>query len=331
MSRREVIGRLWNWLGSKMLTVILLITLSGTLLLSLVIPQAPVLTSDDAAFSRWLAEMRPTLGKWATPMSEIGLFTLRVSLWMRLLLGLLTLSTITRATMLIEQWSRLPSRRRWLQCLGCVGGLLIVIGWSAQTLRGWAEPGLIAWPDETIGIPRRGFTLPPLGESLPFLGKPYGIFLISEGDESMALEVRAENHTQRPLAILTSPQSAPQESLRIALTPQKPDAYFALPEKELGFRLSLQPETQEVQIQVYRIASGELVKEAFMQGSSSISAANLQIYLEDLPHLYFKVVYNPGAPLIALGLLLFGAGCVTGSSTQENLKRRIPISKDKKE
>ena len=47
--------------------------------LILFIPQASFPRSDGPRYLRWVAELRPTLGQWLTPLSSAGLLTLSLA------------------------------------------------------------------------------------------------------------------------------------------------------------------------------------------------------------------------------------------------------------
>jgi hypothetical protein len=278
------------------------------LLLSWLIPQSPVPSSDPVVFSRWLAETRTTLGQSADFLAAVGLLNLRNSLGMRLLMVSLVLILTVRMTTLAERWPRWTTTQHWIQGLIIIGAVAIVVGWSLQILFGWSETNLIAWEDEatasnhsfSVAAPRRPFSC--------FVDKTYGLFLISQGKRNQGVRVHAEGDAGQSLPLRTSSRSEPKESLKIPLTQESPDVYFALPEEELGFRISLQPEDQGIYVQVYRFASGALITDTVFQDTGDVSVADVHVYLERISYTRFTLVYNPGAPLIGLGLLLLGGG-----------------------
>ena len=291
--------------------MVVFIALILMLLLSWLIPQSPVPPTDHVMFSRWLAETRTTLGDAADVFETLGLFNLRSSLWMRLLLVWLSLIGTVRMTTLAERWSQLTHLQRGVQSVIVGGAVAILIGWMLQTGFSWSETNLIAWTDQ-VTIPNRELTLAaPDGPIAWCVDQTYGLFLVAQGKYAQGVEVRAEDNLGQPLPLHTSSHSAPNDSLNIALAQERPDVYFALPEAELGFRISLQSETEAIYVQVYRFASGALITDTVFQDAGDIAVADVHVYLERIPYTRFALVYNPGAPLIGLGLLLLGAGSVT--------------------
>ncbi len=227
---------------------------------------------------------------------------------MRALIVLLVFIVTVRVTTLVERWVRLTTVQRWVQGLIIIGATAIMVGWGLQTLFSWSEINLIAWSRE-VTVPNRGLSLvTPDGPIACFVDNTYGLFLIAQGEYKRGVRVRAEDEVGQPLPLHTSSHSAPNESLSIALTQKRPDVYFALPAAELGFRVSLQPEDERAYVQVYRFSSGALITDTLFQEAVDVVVADVHVYLERVPYTRFNLVYNPGAPLIGLGLLLFGGG-----------------------
>ncbi|MBN1487470.1 MAG: hypothetical protein JW981_07500 [Anaerolineae bacterium] len=301
--------KIWEWLNSKILLTITLIILLTTLLLSLIIPQAPNSTADNASFSRWLAEIYPRFGQQTNLLATTGLLTLRTSLWLRVVLGILGLLSVAHTSTLLEKWEEYTQSKRGLEILISAGSILILIGWSIQTLWGWTEPNLTVWPDEPVIISKHNINLPPPGKDIQLLSNHYGLYLFPDKGTGASLEIQAYKNSV-PLELLTSTHSTPQNQLRITLTTQEPDAYFVSPTEGLGFRVNLKAATAEPQLQIYRIASGELITETAIQDNIQISEANIEMRLVKLPYMKVKIVYNPGAPVLTLGLLLLSIGTI---------------------
>ena len=73
MQAQQILTRVWKWLSEdKRLGQLILVILIPYLLM-LVLPQAPVTVNDTAAFSRWLAELRPVLGASTKSLAALGL------------------------------------------------------------------------------------------------------------------------------------------------------------------------------------------------------------------------------------------------------------------
>ena len=160
MRVQRILNQMWRWLSADRRLAEALIALLIIQAIVLFFPQAPVSISTSPVYARWLAGLRPTFKTWTTPLATVGLFTLRTSLWMRVLLAWLALIVAARFDDLLEHWKEWLRSRRWLQVLVCVAGVLILAGWGMQTLWGWKQSDVIAWPETPIAIPERGMTLP---------------------------------------------------------------------------------------------------------------------------------------------------------------------------
>lgn len=305
MSWRQRAEQAWDWFGGPTFLTGILAFLGLILLLSLVLPQAPVSPADKAAFSRWLAEVQPTLGRWTEPLAALGWLSLRSSLWQRSALALLSLAVAVRAAGLVESWPQLAVCERIRRIMICAGGSLLLLGWGMQLTWGWVEPAVVTWPGESLVLPEQGLTLSPVTGTHRWLRRGYGLYLFHT-DTGLGLEAQAWDDAGDPVLLQASTQSAPQESLRLALSAPNPEAYFALPSADLVFRANMQapPPAASIQIQIYRSSTGELVTETNLSGSGDLFTSNLRLHLESIPLPCRRVIYNPGAPLTALGWLL---------------------------
>jgi hypothetical protein len=305
MSWQQRAEQAWDWLSEDTFLTRILALLGLILLLSLVLPQAPVFPADKAAFSRWLAEVQPALGRWTAPLTTLGWLSLRSSLWQRSALALLSLAVAVRAAGLVESWPQLVVFERVRRSMICVGGCLLLLGWGMQMTWGWVEPAVITWPGESLILPEQGLTLSPPTGTRRWLRRGYGLYLLHT-DTGIGLEAQAWDNAGDPVLLQASTQSAPQESLRLALSAPSPEAYFALPSADLVFRANMQapPPAASIQIQIYRSSTGELVTETTLSGSGDLFTSNLRLHLESTPLPCLRVIYNPGAPLTALGWLL---------------------------
>ncbi len=308
MRARQILNQVWQWLGADRRLVEALIVLLIIQAIVLFLPQAPVAISTSPVYARWLAGLRPTLKTWTTPLAMAGLLTLRTSLWMRILLAWLALIVAVRCADLFEHWKESTPSQRRLQVLACVAGVLIIAGWGAQTVWGWKQSDVIVWPATPITIPQRGLTLPARGEVspnrlIPLLTERYGLYFVPKGS-SVGLVVRALDEQGQVLPLSPSSREEPQEELRLALTVEAPEAYFALSQVGYVFRISRLRETAApLQVQVYRSADGKLLAETAMQDDGALFADNVRLELQRNALPSFEAVYNPGAPLEAVGLL----------------------------
>jgi hypothetical protein len=313
MRVRQILNRVWQWLSADRRLAEALIALLTIQAIVLFLPQAPVSISTSPIYARWLAGLRPTFKTWTTPLAAVGLLTVRTSLWMRVLLAWLALIIAACFDDLLEHWQEWPRSRRWLQALACVAGVLIIGGWGMQTLWGWKQSDVIVWPATPIVIPERGLTLPARDDVsqsrfIPLWTGQYGLYFVPKGS-SVGLVVQASDAQGEVLPLSPSARDEPQNKLRLALTVESPEAYFALPQVGYVFRLIRLPEIDgPIQAQVYRSADGELLVEKTLQdeallGNYVLFAGNVRLEVQRYALPRFEAVFNPGAPSEGLGML----------------------------
>ncbi|MGC9395459.1 MAG: hypothetical protein ACP5J4_11450 [Anaerolineae bacterium] len=304
---------MWRWLSEDRRLAEALIALLIIQAIVLFLPQAPVSISTSPVYARWLAGLRPTFKTWATPLATVGLFTLRTSLWMRVLLAWLALIIAVRFADLLEHWREWSHSRRWLRVLACVAGVFIITGWGMQTLWGWKQSDVIAWPETPIAISERGLTLPARddvsqGRFIPLPTGQYGLYFVPKGS-SVGLVVQASDAQGHVLPLSPTARDEPQDELRLALTVETPEAYFALPRVGYVFRLSRLHKTDgSIQAQVYRSADGELLVETTLQdeellGDYVLFADDVRLEVQRYALPRFEAVYNPGALFEGVGML----------------------------
>ncbi len=320
----RILERIWHGLQRTVVLLGILALLLLLLILTFALPQSPVSPADEAAFLRWLAQVRTSLGINVSLLASLGLLSLRFSWWARGVLALLALVAVARAARCVEQWEHLTLPGRIVQVAILVGALLLLTGWGAQLRSGWIETGISAWPDEALTLPSRDISLPAPEEPAWIRSARYGLYLIREGT-GLGLEITADEDGV-PISLLTSLQGEPMEHLRIILTPRAPDAYFALPSGRLIFRLTLQrpPPDAETRVQIYRGAGGDLQRETELQSGDTLSIDDVQVHLEGTPLPQLRMVYNPGAPLAAVGsgvLLLGTLAALSGHAGWLTLQR----------
>lgn len=308
MQARRVLDRIWQGLGEDRWLWAMLAGLLVAQLPGLFLPQAPVAPAQPAQFTRWLAEQRPTLGAWADALARGGWLSFRVSVWMRAIIAGVAVITAARGAWLLEHWGESSLRRRWLYGLICLGGGLIVLGWGAQMLWGWAETGIVAWPGQPVELPEHQVVIPARQAGMRWAGG-YGLYLLPQG-RSVGLELTVADVQGQPVGLQSSARGEPQARLNIALLPRAPETFFALPTEELIVRLSLRAEAPtEILVQAYRSASGELlIEDTLTADVLPLNGVRMYVTRYDLPS--FKAVYNPGAPLTAAGGLLISSGAI---------------------
>ncbi|HNT75187.1 MAG TPA: hypothetical protein PKH77_09230 [Anaerolineae bacterium] len=309
MRGRQIAERAWEWLGAEKRLTELIIAFLVLHILILVIPQSPIPTTADPTFTRWLAELPPTLGAWRALLAALSFFTLRTSLWMRGALMASGLILVIRLADLGEHWAEWSRGWRWRQVGIIAGGVLFIGGWGAYMVWGWAEPDLIAWPQAPLAIAERGLTLPE--PHFPLLTRHYGVYLIPQG-QTPGVEVRAftippQGGAPSSLALSRTARSAPEETLRWAFTPQAPETYFTIPDAELIFRISQSADVNNpsLQLQAYRSASGDLVTEMEFNANQDLVLDEIQVQIQYARLPCLTAIYNPGALFQILGGGLF--------------------------
>jgi len=309
MRIKHGINRLWTGLGHQIPATLAVVFLLSIQIAAFALPQIPVPPSESTAFSRWLAELQPSLGNQTRLLASLGLLTLRGSWLMRLGLALLTLVVAANFDALRESWEKpLRSRPQIGRLLICIGGILIIGGWGGQMLWGWRDPEVIAWPESDIVLRERDVAIAQPRGPLSIWTGQVGLYTLTRG-QRIGLEMQVTGAGKTQLGLLPSVNEAPQDSLRIAFTTGDPEAFFAVPEAGLIFRLNQLPDA--IQIQAYRSASGDLLVEHQLQADDSVSTLDIDgvtatIVQTLLPR--YEVVYNPGAVLEAVGLGLFAGG-----------------------
>ncbi len=321
MQGQRILNRLWQWLSEDRRLIEILAALSAIYFLILILPQAPMSPNSGPVFVRWLTQQRDMLGVWTGIFSRIGLLSLRTSIWLRAVLGLLVLILAVRCV------SRRSRAFRLATALICVGGLLFLAGWGMHTLWGWAEDSVFTWPESPVEVPDRQLLLPVPRSPLQFWTPEYGVYLLPK-KSSVGLEIQARSGDaeENLLSLQSTVHSAPESLLRIALTPQSPEAYFALLDAGLIFRIQQRNgAAPELWLQVYRSASGELLAERRLEDEGKnmkdevvVDVEDIHLFVEQITLSQFAVVYNPGAPLQVAGALLFAAGTFWTWSKRED-------------
>ena len=314
MHWREAIERVWKWLIGTAALLEILTALLLVLFLSFLLPQSPVSPADEAAFSRWTASIRPTWGSWVEPLTLLHWLSLRTSLWLRIPMALLALVTSARVAQLAATWHDHTVAERVCHLSIGFGALLLLVGWAVGLRWGWTVSDVMAWPGEALSLPEQGLMFPSVEADRRFAWYGYAHYLLRD-DSGVGLEARAYDETGSLVPLVTSTRGTAQEKVRLVLSPQNPEAYFAIPSAGLIFRASFQQEQGDsdptLLIQIYRSASGELITETVLRGDGSLLTETLNLQLKSVPLPQMRVVYNPGALLTAAGwLLLFLSGLI---------------------
>ncbi len=303
MRGRQLADRVWVWLKADRRVEEVLAAWGVLFLLTLAVPQFPASAGDALAFSRWLAEMRPSLGKGGRLLASLGLLSLRGSLWMRALMAFLAAVVVVRWVALVEAWAALPLHRRRVYVLTGLGGLCLLLGWELYARLGWIVPDLVAWPDQPLSVPGYPALEPPPGNRPLLWSGHYGLFLLPQGD-AVGLEVWATDVQGEPLPLAT--RAGDQERLRIAFSPAQTEAFFALPKVGYGFRVSYDEE--QVRLQAYRLATGAFLAEITVTREDALIMEGAVLHVGQRTLRRWAAVYNPGAPWTAGGILLLALG-----------------------
>ena len=300
MPIREWIRWVWTWIADRKRWAEAIIVYTILHLLTFVLPQAPTLPKNSAAFTRWLAGIRPIFGDRTSMWAELGLFTLRSSLILRLTLGTIGLLAVVQLAHLWEHRQEFGSRRRYSILALSLSGFLLIGGWFAHIRAGWVASGVIAWPDEPVVV--RNFQLGSIESKtpLPIWTRHYGLYLVPEGERT-GLTVRAFDAEGQALSLLSSVRDDPKTEMRAVLTDQAPEAFFAAPEAGIIFRFSQWQD--QVQVQAYRSASGELLAETSLASQTPLTLENVTLDVETQALSRYRAVYNPGAVFEGLGIL----------------------------
>jgi hypothetical protein len=311
MRARRVIERVWGWLSEEQRAIEILVALLFIQLIAIVLPQSPVPATQSAGFTQWVAQLRPALGRWTHPLSVLGLLTIRSSALFRIMLAFLGLLAAVRIDALRETWRKMRSAVHYAPLLFCIGGFLIISGWAIQMLWGWAVPETVNWSNTPIVIAEHTLTLSPKPSRLLVWTEKYGVYLIRTG-WAVGLEITAADDAGRPLSMLRSSKDKLQDNLQVILTGTPPEAFFLTPETELVYRLHQLEDKYDAPIfaQVYRSASGELLAEAVLKDGEDfvVETTHVSMTRTKLPR--NRILYNPGAPVEAAGMILLTASVI---------------------
>jgi hypothetical protein len=303
--------RVWTWIADRRRWLEAIIVYTILHLLTFVIPQAPTFPKESPAFTRWLAGMRPVFGDRAGTWAEVGLFTLRSSLMMRLTLGAIgVLACVQLATLGERHHEFTTGRRRRTLILG-LSGVLVLLGWFAHIQWGWIESGVIAWPDQPVTVRDRELPSIPSNGSVPTWTRYYGLFLVPEGERT-GLIIRAFDDEGASLSLLSSVRDEPEAVMRAILTDPSPETFFAVPEAGIIFRLSQWQD--QVQVQAYRSASGELLAEVPLSSETPLLIESVTLDVDTQPLSRYRAVYNPGAVFEVVGMLGIIGSLISGRS-----------------
>ncbi len=315
MRGRQLAERVWAWLKADRRVEEALSAWVVLFLLTLAVPQFPASVGDALAFSRWLAEMRPALGRSSRLLASLGLFSLRSSLWMRALMAFLAAVVVVRWVALAEAWAALPSHRRRVYVLTGLGGLCLLLGWELYARLGWVVPDIVAWPDQPLTVPGYpALELPSGNRSLLWSGH-YGLFLLPHGDV-VGLEVWATDMQGETLLLAT--RAGDRERLRFAFSPAQMEVFFALPEVGYGFRVNYAE--GQVRLQAYRLATGDFLAEITVTREDALIMEGAVLHLGRRTVHRWAAVYNPGAPWTVGGVLLLALGV-----TEARLRGRMGV------
>ncbi|MDF1513494.1 MAG: hypothetical protein P1S60_06765 [Anaerolineae bacterium] len=305
MQARRALDKIWSWLGEDRREVEILIVLLIFQLVILLLPQSPVQTNQTAAFTQWIAQLRPTLGSWLRPLRFLGLLNVRDAIIFRAALACLSVLVVVRVDMLRANWQEMQQLGRSAGLLFCIGGVLVITGWAIHLLWGWAIPEITVWPEMPIVVSERNLSLSPKPSRRLIWSEIYGVVLIRTG-WSVGLEITAADEQGQPLVMLRSSKDEPQEKLKVILTGTPPEAFFLTPRTELVYRLHQVEDRYNAPVyaQVYRSASGKLLAEVLLDEHKPLMVETTHVTVQRLQLPSYRIIYNPGAPIEGVGLVL---------------------------
>lgn len=317
MHLTQVMNNIWAWLAQKKAARLALGLVMVLQVAAFALPQIPVPSSERASYNRWLAEFRPLLGNTVTPLAAVGFLTLRTSYVWRLTLGFVALIVVAHGDSLrADHEQPEPPPGRAISWMLALGGLLIIAGWTGQMVWGWREPDVTAWPGAVITTPERGLSVAQPQGAIGIWPGQYGLYVIRRGAR-VGLQIQATDQEGDPYLLLPSVGEEPQETLRVDFSWQAPETFFAVPAANLIFRLNQFEE--QISVQAYRSASGELLAEVTIQTGEPqmVTIGEVAIDFTQFALPRYEVVYNPGALVEGVGTLLFVAGVVAPAPAAE--------------
>jgi hypothetical protein len=280
------------------------------------VPQIPrsTLTAD-----RWLAQTRFQFGAATEILYQQGLFSLADSPLPRLLLAVTAFLLLVRTAERVDRVSRerrKSANRHLLAGLSSVlahaGPLIVIIGMLAGQLWGWRADGLIGQVGDTLNVAGHGeITLE--GDVSSVRSTQRGTIVHATGSGPQ-LAIRAHDAGGQPLGVQQSPREAIRSELTVALVPEAPEAYFAVPDAELVARVSLVPEAglsadAPLLLQVFQIPTGALMQEAELtEARLELSVDGTQLEILRSSYLVLSIARNPGRWLEGAGLAAGVAG-----------------------
>ncbi len=91
----DLLGRVWRFLTSVRLALVLILLLTAAVMTGTLLDQAPPsVIADSASYAQWLERARSKYGLWTGVFDFFQLFNVFHSLWFRLIIGLLTANII---------------------------------------------------------------------------------------------------------------------------------------------------------------------------------------------------------------------------------------------
>lgn len=329
MRVRRVIDNIWNWLGQDRRAVELFSALLLVQLTTLLLPQSPVPATQSAGFTQWVAQLRPTLGKWVGPLTFFGFLTLRSSIIMRMILAFLGLLVVVRIDYLSASWHTLRPMLRFAALLFCLGGVLIIGGWAIQMIWGWAEPDIVIWPNTPFSVETHNVTLSAKPQHPFLLTEKYGLYLIRTG-WGVGLDIKATDSQGNPLPMLRSSKDNLREQLQVILTGSPPEAFFSTPKTELIYRLHQLENGADAPLmaQVYRSASGELLAETPLTDGENLVVEGTSVSITRTKLSRYRLLYNPGAPIEGIGILAIAVSISLQWRETKNDKKQPDIPEE---
>lgn len=112
-----------------------------------------------------------------------------------------------------------------------------------------------------------------------------------------------------PLDLQTSATSAPVQELLLLLTPDEPDRYFAVPNRELVIEVSRNGgQPPEIGAQAYRSQTGAVITDTQIRSDGQLNIDNAILMFGEETYAVLDLVHDPGRPVTQTGMVMLTLG-----------------------
>jgi len=323
------------------------------ILAMLLFPQVPPeVRADVTAYNRWLADVRNRYGTSLDVLRALGLFDIRRSFGLRLLLVALAFHLLIHIADRIGSAGPRSPWQRVFDLLPHMGVLLVLAGLLVNERWGWREVDLplnqgqvapighgtdisLAGEEVTASFLANG-SLADWRTELALLQSEqeirrgtvwpthplyYDGMLFCQPGLGPSVEVLAEDKHGQPVSLQVLPtQGVDYEGTTLRFRNNGDEEYLLVPSQKLSLRLtyySALPQRGEagstVHVQVYREGQAAPILDAFFRDDAVRTIENVTYHFSRRYHAIFQLAYAPGLPLVLLGFLLVIVGTLTMS------------------